>query len=316
MILRPIETPEEVRTYEAMFSVYLTRDILLESDFGDPLTPEEFAYYSSDAYRSEITRLCARPVDPVHRYFMMENGERIGFIMCCTYHSEDGKCYVMETCIEPPYRGLGLGKNIFTLLKDIEQATYYELSTSSVRAKRFWESQGFRLNGYGMDGSVMMLLPPAESTFACEELREKDFPQLLALAYKYKREIGEPPMTEAQQAALREAIAGGRIRFFVAKRQTRVVGMCSVCRFFSTYQCRASGIFEDFYIEPVFRGQGIARMLTNYVQKACIGEGISSLWVGCSPGDTLMYQALGFSVLLGNLLTWNLGDTLKAAPPK
>jgi GNAT superfamily N-acetyltransferase len=305
MILRPIVTPEEVRAYESMFTVYLTRDILLESDLGDPLTPEEFAYYSSETYRAEITRLCVRPVDPVHRYFMMENGERIGFIMCCTYHGEDGKCYVMETCIEPPFRGRGLGKTVFGLLREIEQAAYYELSTSSVRAKRFWESQGFRLNGYGMDGSVMLLLPPAEGTFEYEELQERDFPQLLALVYKYKREIGEPPMTKAQQAALLEAVAGGRIRYFAAKRKTRVVGICSVCRVFSTYRCRDAGVFEDFYIEPVFRGQGVARKLTGCMQNACASEGMASLWVGCSPGDAPMYRALGFTTPLGNLLTWN-----------
>lgn len=305
MILRPIVTPEEVRAYKSMFTVYLTRDILLESDLGDPLTPEEFAHYSSDVYRSEITRLCARPVDPVHRYFMTENGERIGFIMCCTYHSEDGKCYIMETCIEPPFRGRGLGKTVFGLLKEIEQAAYYELSTSSVRAKRFWEAQGFRLNGYGMDGSVMMLLPPVESTFTCEEMQEKDFSQLLPLLYKYKREIGEPPMTKAQQEALREEADGGRIRFFAAKRQTRVVGICSVCRIFSTYRCRDAGIFEDFYIEPVFRNQGVARRLTSHVQNICANEGMVSLWVGCSPTDAPMYNALGFTTPLGKLLTWN-----------
>ena len=105
--------------------------------------------------------------------------------------------------------------------------------------------------------------------------------------------------------ALREAIDDGAIRFYVAKYRTRVVGTCSVSCIFSTFQCRIAGVFEDFYIEPVFRGQGIARQLTKYVQITCAQEGIVSLWVGCAPCDEPMYRALGFGTKLGALLAWN-----------
>ena len=42
-------------------------------------------------------------------------------------------------------------------------------------------------------------------------------------------------------------------------RGTRAVGMCSVARCFSTFSCGDIGVFEDFFIEPVFRRKGIAR---------------------------------------------------------
>lgn len=151
----------------------------------------------------------------------------------------------------------------------------------------------------------MMVLPPRSFTPQCEALRDQDIPRVLALQNNYRRAIGEPQMTQTQQAALRNAVESGAVHFFVARRLTRVVGMRSVCRIFSADRCAAAGIFEDFYIEPAFRGQGIARRLTKYVRKACAGEGMISLWVGCSSVDMPRYQALGFSLPRGNLLTWN-----------
>ena len=61
-------------------------------------------------------------------------------------------------------------------------------------------------------------------------------------------------------------------------------------------------MFEDFYILPQYRHQGIARKL---VQFARTESGVQSLTVGCADCDKAMYQALGFSVLLGNLLAYD-----------
>lgn len=67
----------------------------------------------------------------------MLKGEAVGFVMCCTYHSEDEKCFVMEMCIYAPYRGRGLGKACFHLLQEQEKAAYYELRTSSSMRRGF-----------------------------------------------------------------------------------------------------------------------------------------------------------------------------------
>jgi GNAT superfamily N-acetyltransferase len=114
------------------------------------------------------------------------------------------------------------------------------------------------------------------------------------------KEIGEQTQTEEQQAQLAQAIRDGKITFFVAKRGYRAVGMCSVARCFSTFACSDTGVFEDFYIEPVFRRKGIARKLVKAAQSWCKENGIASLTVCCAPCDEPMYQNLGFDVALGH----------------
>jgi len=77
---------------------------------------------------------------------------------------------------------------------------------------------------------------------------------------------------------------------------------------FSTYQCKFNGIFEDFYIIDEYRGKGIARGLIRYVFEELESRGISSLWVGCADIDIEMYNSLGFTIPLGNLLTWSADE--------
>lgn len=60
-----------------------------------------------------------------------------------------------------------------------------------------------------------------------------------------------------------------------------------------------TGVYEDFYVEPAFRGKGIARKLAQAAQAWCKDNGISSLTVCCAPCDEKMYQALGFDIALG-----------------
>ena len=78
-----------------------------------------------------------------------------------------------------------------------------------------------------------------------------------------------------------------------------MVGMCSVATCYSTFSCSETGVYEDFYIEPAFRGKGIARKLAEAAQGWCRENGISSLTVCCALCDEAMYQALGFDVRLG-----------------
>lgn len=78
--------------------------------------------------------------------------------------------------------------------------------------------------------------------------------------------------------------------------------MCSVTLGFSTYCYDTSGVFEDFYILPEERHRGIARALAVYARRE---SGVRTLTVGCAPADRAMYEAIGFSVSLGELLAWD-----------
>ena len=70
---------------------------------------------------------------------------------------------------------------------------------------------------------------------------------------------------------------------------------------FSTYDYAPCGVFEDFYIRPAFRHKGVARELVRFARA---DSGVGSLTVGCADCDMVMYEALGFSVRLGNLLAY------------
>lgn len=71
------------------------------------------------------------------------------------------------------------------------------------------------------------------------------------------------------------------------------------------FDCAFSGVFEDFCVEPAYRGTGLARKLVNAALDASRAMGIRSLWGGFADVDVPMHRALGFSAELGNLLAWD-----------
>ena len=125
---------------------------------------------------------------------------------------------------------------------------------------------------------------------------------LWRLHIAYKTAIGEDEPSETDLLRLSEAVESGKILFFGAFDDEKLIGCCSVTVGFSTYNYRASGVFEDFYILPEYRHRGVARMLARYAFEQ---SGVSSLTVGCADCDKAMYASLGFSVGLGNLLAYD-----------
>lgn len=133
------------------------------------------------------------------------------------------------------------------------------------------------------------------------KLTVSDIDCLWELQKLYKEEIGEEAPEEDCKERLCAAIAKERILFFGAWEEGKLIGCCSVTVGFSTFCYQASGVFEDFYIRTEYRHRGIARQL---VQFAYQQSGVASLTVGCADCDVPMYQALGFSIPLGNLLAF------------
>ncbi|MBR6186064.1 MAG: GNAT family N-acetyltransferase [Clostridia bacterium] len=125
-----------------------------------------------------------------------------------------------------------------------------------------------------------------------------DLEKLKPLHGNYKREIGEDAPAEEDFARLAAAMEREDILFYVCADEGRLIGCCSICRTFSTFDYQTGGVFEDFYILPEYRHQGIARKLVRYAYQQ---SGVRSLLVGCADCDISMYAALGFSVPLGNL---------------
>ena len=124
---------------------------------------------------------------------------------------------------------------------------------------------------------------------------------LWELQKRYKAEIGEDAPGDAEKGRLANAIDRGQILFYGVWNEGSLIACCSVTVGFSTFDYLPSGVFEDFYILPAYRHQGIAR---NLVQFAYRESGVSSLTVGCADCDAEMYQSLGFTIPLGNLLAF------------
>ena len=132
------------------------------------------------------------------------------------------------------------------------------------------------------------------------QVTEKEFEPLCALQTAYKAEIGEEAPDDAAFLRLRTAVSEKEIMFYACEHEGEMIAMCSVCRTFSTFDYRPSGVFEDFYIHPDYRKKGAARALADFAARE---SGASTLLVGCAPCDEGMYRSLGFDAPLGRLLS-------------
>ena len=128
-----------------------------------------------------------------------------------------------------------------------------------------------------------------------------DADALLPLHIAYKKSIGEDAPTQEDFASLKHAIEDERILFFGCRENGQLIGCCSVSITFSTFLYGPCGIFEDFFILPEYRHKGIARRLVRFAYES---SGVSSMTVGCADCDLPMYNALGFSIPIGNLLAY------------
>lgn len=296
--IREAVTAEEMERFWQQLHIYHARDIFPEPD------SEDLEYFLDDTqYRAHMEKLHDRETDRCHYLFFCRDGREIGFAMPVLYLSEDGKCFLMEFCVYPEFRGKGTGREcagVFLQWAKDMGAAYTEINCDTRQRQRFWGYSGFRLNGRDEWGVPLMLLPPEEKEpVTVEVLEDSEDWQLLKLMNGFLSEIGEECLTEEKQERLQAAVREGKITFFLAKRGSRAVGMCSVSKSYSTFACGDVGIFDDFYIEPVFRKQGIARLLTEAAQDWCRKEGIASLTVTCAPCDEEMYRNLGFDLALG-----------------
>ncbi len=296
--IREAITEHDAATFWEQLRIYFMRDI-----FPDP-EDEDREYFLSEEYRAQMQKIHDRSQDRCYYLFFHRDGQDIGFALPVIYTSEDGKCFIMEFCVFPEYRGNGTGKACAKVLLDWVRengALYAELNFGSNASRfRFWKSVGFMKNGVDEWGEPLMILPPTEEIpITVEVLSDPQDWQIKKLENGFQNDIGEASATEEHQAQLAQAIRDGKITFFMARRGCRAVGMCSVVKCFSTFACTDTGVFDDFYIEPVFRKKGIARKLVQAAQTWCKENGISSLTVCCAPCDEEMYQALGFDTALG-----------------
>ena len=133
------------------------------------------------------------------------------------------------------------------------------------------------------------------------KINASEIDALWELQKEYKAEIGEDEPDNTGKKNLADAISKETILFYGVWKENSLIGCCSVTVGFSTFDYMPSGVFEDFFIRSAYRHQGIARQLVEFAYRE---SGVSYLTVGCANCDVQMYQALGFTITLGNLLAF------------
>ena len=218
IIIREAISEADTAAFWEQLHSYHKRDI-----FPDP-EDENLKHFLSDTeYRVQIEHVHNRLQDRCYYLFFERNGQDIGFALPAIFTSEDGKCFILEFCIFPDFRGGGTGRECAAVLLEWAKehgARYAELNYGGdERRLRFWRRIGFVENGVDEWGEPLMLLPPAETVpFTVEILKDPVDWQLLKLENGFKREIGEESLTKIQQKQLQKAVREGRITFFFAKR--------------------------------------------------------------------------------------------------
>lgn len=224
--IREAAAEADAAAFWEQLHIYFKRDI-----FTDP-EDEDRDYFLGEEYRGNMQTIHDRAADRCYYLFFRRGGQDIGFAMPVIYTSEDGKCFILEFCVYPELRGKGIGERCAEALLDWAKekgARYFELNYGGDdRRLRFWKRAGFIENGADEWGEPLMILPPNEpAPITVEVLRDPMDWQLRKLENGFLKEIGEPALTEEKQKRLEQAVGDGNIKFFVAKRGCRTVGMCS-----------------------------------------------------------------------------------------
>lgn len=166
IIIREAVTESDVALFWEQLHIYFKRDM-----FPDP-KDEEREYFLGNKYRLQIQKVHDRTQDRCYYLFFRYKGQEIGLALPVIYTSEDGKCFVMEYCIYPEYRGKGMGKKCAKVLLNWAKengAIYAELNYGgNDRRLSFWKSVGFIENGVDEWGEPLLILPDIrlETTFA------------------------------------------------------------------------------------------------------------------------------------------------------
>lgn len=141
--IKEIPVAETATFWEAHLE-YLVQDGLISD-------PEDKEYFQGKEYRTAIEEHMQRSMDTHHLVYFAQADQKIGAASYCTYHSEDGKCFILDFWIFPPFRNKGYGHKCFELLQEHtkkEGAIYYEINCDGREDRmRFWKGNGFEESG-------------------------------------------------------------------------------------------------------------------------------------------------------------------------
>lgn len=156
--IREALTEQDTAFFWEQLHAYHKRDI-----FPDP-NDEDREYFLDDTqYRAAIEALHERPYDRCQYLLFCCSDTVIGFALAAIYHTEDGKCFLLEFCVLPEFRGNGTGTccaEAFFAWAYAGGARYFEINCDTAQRQRFWKRLGFQMNGYDEWGvSLMRMIP-------------------------------------------------------------------------------------------------------------------------------------------------------------
>ena len=147
--IREAITEADIAVFWGQLHTYHMRDI-----FPDPKDENRKHFLDDTEYRAQIQRVHDRPQDRCYYLFFHRNGQDIGFALPAIFTSEDGKCFILEFCVFPAFRGSGTGRTCADALLSwakMRGARYAELNYGGDdRRLRFWKRVGFVENGAGV----------------------------------------------------------------------------------------------------------------------------------------------------------------------
>lgn len=222
-----VNSEEEFKLFWDMYYEYMERDIFPSDELGLELTEEDTKWFFSMEHRNYMNELFSRDMNTAYPIFFLKGNEIVGFCLYCTYHSEDGKCFIVDYCILPEFRNENLGTKFFKIIKDIEiskGAKYFELNVSNKRNMNFWLRQGFHFNGVDDFGSVVLTTKKDEVLLI--DVDEDNWTKLAALKLSQEqlKYVSNPIGILARAYVYRNHNA----RVFAIQKEEKIIGILMI----------------------------------------------------------------------------------------
>jgi ribosomal protein S18 acetylase RimI-like enzyme len=143
--LHVVKEEHDIKLFWQWRDRYVHEDILPNSTFK-PSTDEDYEWFFSQEYKDIIMEAFYRELNPIRIIFLKKDRENIGFAIYVIYHTEDGKCLIVDFCINAEYRNQGAGTLFLNMLQEHvtkNNAAYFALNVTNEENKRFWQRNGF-----------------------------------------------------------------------------------------------------------------------------------------------------------------------------
>lgn len=246
------KSEEEFKLFWDMHNEYMKRDIFPNDELGLKLTEEDKEWFSSSVYKEQMHKLFSRDTDKAYAVLFVKGMKVIGFSTYCTYHSEDGKCLIIDYCIVPEFRDNSLGTNIFNIIKETEEskgAKYFELNVSNKRNMGFWMKQGFHFDG--IDDYGVVRLTTRRNSIYLIDIVESNWTRLinLKITEEQKDYVASPMGILARAYVYRNYNA----RVFGIKSEEDIIGMLMVRDIDEEPKCYE---LQQFFIDIRHQNQG------------------------------------------------------------